>query len=120
MQNQRNVERALGCLRGFFAVQHQQKIRGVRKRLVGFYDCLPFSNTIVAGDDHGNLRGQPNRFANVGLMIVAALIGVVEGKCGNGRTQHVHGYDLLGRGPQHSNDRGVKLAFLGEARANFF
>ena len=72
VQDQGDVKRAFGGLRGLLAVQHQQKIRGVGKRAVGFYNRLSFPNAIVAGHDHSNLRSQTNRFANVGLVIVIA------------------------------------------------
>ena len=52
-------------------VQHQQEISRVRKRAVGLDHGLSFADAIIIRHDHGDLRGQANRFVHIRLAVVA-------------------------------------------------
>src|SRR5580704_5818180 len=96
VKNECDVKSAFGGRRGLGAIQHQKKVGGVRQRRVGLYDRLPFSDAIVRGHDHGNLGGQANRLADVGVVVVLSFLGVVERQRGYGGTQNVHRHNVLG------------------------
>ena len=73
VEDESDVEGAVGGVGGLLAVEHPEEIGGVGKRLVGFDDGLAFADAIEDGDDHGDLRGEAEGFADVGVVIVAAL-----------------------------------------------
>ena len=78
MQDQRDIERALGGRRRLVPFNCQRKLAAWESEAVGFDDRLAFANAVVGGDDHGDLRSQADRFANVGVVIVVLFVRVVE------------------------------------------
>ena len=115
VQDERDIQRLFGGAAGLFAIQHQQKIGGVRERKIGLHDRLAFADAVVSSHDHGNLRGQPQRFADVGLVLVRFFIGIVERKRRDRGAQRLHGQRMLGKLPQHGDDGRIKFAFIGQA-----
>ena len=66
---------------------------------VGFDYVLAFSNAVIRGHDHSDLRGQANGFVDVRIMIVSLEFGIVEGQRGYRSPQYIHGQGMLGSPP---------------------
>src|ERR1019366_1377703 len=83
VQDESDIQRSLRRSTRNLAIQLVQKVSGMRKAAVRLDDMLPFANAVVGGDDVGDLRGQANGLANIGLGVVYLLFRVVERECGN-------------------------------------
>ena len=73
---------------------------------------LALANAVVGGHDHGDLRSQPNRFVDVGIVIVLLKFRIVERKCGHGGPQYVHRKRVFGSNAQEVEDRRVEFALF--------
>jgi hypothetical protein len=91
MEDQRHVERAGGRWNGFGAVEHPEKIGSVIQRRIGLDDGLALADAVVAGDQHRQLRGQSERFADVRIVIDGRFVRVVGAERGNRSAQDFHG-----------------------------
>ena len=68
VEDERDVEGAGGGVGGLFAVEHPEEVGGVREGAVGFDDGLAFADAVEDGDDHGDLRGEAEALAEVGVV----------------------------------------------------
>ncbi len=91
MQDESDIQSPLGRGGGFGPVQLQQKIGGVRDRAVGFNHWLAFADAVISGNDHRDLRSQPNRFSDIGIVIIFSGVRIVQRQRRNRCTQNVHG-----------------------------
>ena len=85
MQDESNIQRAFCGLGRLRAIQHQQEICSMGERTVWLNHALAFSQAIVRRNNHRNLRSQADGFADVGGVIVALLVAIVQTKGGDGR-----------------------------------
>ncbi len=120
MQNQRDVERALGSVRRRRAVEHKQEICRVRQVSVRFYDFFPLPDPVIGRHDHRDLRGQTDGLMNVGVVIASLKLRIVERERGHSRTQYIHGERVFRGNPQQVQDRSVQLALFRQPLPNFF
>ena len=68
VEDERDVEGAGGGVGGLLAVEHPEEVGGVGEALVGFDDGLAFADAVEDGDDHGDLRGEAEGLADVGVV----------------------------------------------------
>ncbi len=66
------------------------------EKAVRFDQRQSLADPIVVSHDHRNLRRQPDRFANVGLVVIRLFFGIKEGKRGDDRSEDVHGQRVPG------------------------
>ena len=78
VQDQRYIQSALSGLRRSLPIEQQQEIGGVRKRAVRLDNILPFAQPVIRRYQHRDLRSQPNGFADVGVVIVIFLFGIIK------------------------------------------
>ncbi len=102
---------------GFTAVKLQQHIRGMRQRPVSLDKILAFADTVVGRNNHGDLGSEPDRFVDVGVVIVLRVLAVVEGERGDRGAQHVHGESVTGCSTQKIKNSRVEMPFLRQLLA---
>ena len=114
VEDERDVEGAGGGVGGLLAVEHPEEVGGVREGGVGLDDGLAFADAIEDGDDHGNLRGEAEGFADVGVVGAVGFVGVVDAEQGDGGAEDLHGGGVGGDAAEEVDDLGVDLAGCGE------
>ena len=82
--------------------------------MVGLDDGLAFANAVEDGDDHRDLRGEPEGFANVGVVGAVGFVVVVGAEERDGGAEDFHGLGVGGNAAQEVDDFGVELAGGGE------
>jgi hypothetical protein len=117
VQDEGDVKGALLRFRGPRPREHEQKIGGMRKRAVGLNHRLAFADAVVGSHNHGDLRGQADGFAHIGVMVVGFFVRVVEAEGGNGGAQQVHGQGVFRRLAQKVDDGGVQVTLGRKAEA---
>ena len=80
MQDEGDIQGALGSCGRLGSVQHQQKVCRVGERSVRLDHILPFADAIVRSHNHGNLRSQADGFVHIGFTVVVFFFGIVEGQ----------------------------------------
>ena len=90
VQDERHVQRFFRRIGWLFTVEQQQEIARVTKRCIRLNNALPFADAIPVRHNHGDLRGQAEGFAQVGIVLIAGFIRIVEGQRRNHRPQHLH------------------------------
>ncbi len=116
VQDERDVQARARPSRWELAIQHVEKVAGMRQRAVRFNQRLAFANAIIGGDHIGQLRRHPNCFAHVGLVIVYFFFGIVIRQCGHDGAQHIHRQRMLGGLPQQADDRSIQLALARQVQ----
>ena len=112
MKDEGDVEGFFCGRRRLLAGELQQKISGMRKLRIGIHHLLPFSDSIVNGNDHRDLRCECVCLAHVRIVIDRFLIGIVERQRGNRGAQNLHRRGALREAPHHLDDARIDLARL--------
>ena len=89
------------------------------ERAVGRHNLQALAQAVVDGYDHGDLRGQVVTFADVGVVGVVFLVGVVKAERGDGGAQDLHRRGRGGNGAEHIDDAEVQAAGQRELRRKF-
>ena len=81
---------------------------------VGLDQRPALADAIVEGDQHGDLRGEPEALAQVRVVGVVRLVGVVAAQRGDRRPQDFHRRHVFGKGAQQLDDLRIDDARLGQ------
>ncbi len=114
VKDKRDVEGAGGGVGGLLAVEHPEEVGGVGERLVGFDEGLAFADAVEEGDDHRDLRGEAEGFADVRVVRAVGFVGVVDAEERDGGAEDLHGRGVGGDAAEEVDDLWVELARGGE------
>jgi len=103
-----------GGVGGLLAVEHPEELAAWERDLSASTTGLPLRIAVEEGDDHGDLRGEAERFADVGVVVAVGLVGVVDAEERDGGAEDLHGRSVGGDGAEEIGDFGIEGARGGE------
>ena len=98
------VKGAGGCVGWLLAGEHPEEVSGVREGRVGRDYFFAFADAVEGGDEHGDLRGEVGRLADIRVVVDGLFVLVVEAERRDGGAQDFHRSGFCGEGLEQVDD----------------